>query len=113
MDKFSLNPLEMPLIDYSLCKNIFLVKSWFVNIIKNGKIPSRMKKEQNLSELLKRKDLVLVFNCAWHNPLGSKGRKALEESLKPNEVITDGMCDDCSKIMNAELDAQENPKPSI
>jgi hypothetical protein len=40
-------------------------------------------------------EMILVFNCAWHNPKGSKGRTALELSLKPNEYITDGICGDC------------------
>lgn len=53
----------------------------------------------SLSEKLRETgcELVLVFNCAWHNPLGSPGRTQLEKSLKPNEVISDGICPDCEK----------------
>nr|MBI5455524.1 hypothetical protein [Candidatus Levybacteria bacterium] len=54
-------------------------------------------------ERLKRPDAVVVFNCAWHNPPGSEARKALEASLKPNEVISDGMCDPCFAEQNAFL----------
>ncbi len=54
-------------------------------------------------ERLKRPDAVVVFNCAWHNPRGSEGRNALEASLKPNEVISDGMCDPCLREQEALL----------
>ncbi len=57
------------------------------------------------SELGKQpQEQVIVFNCAWHNPSGSEGRTKLEQSLKPNEVISDGMCEDCERKALAQLD---------
>jgi hypothetical protein len=42
-------------------------------------------------------ELAFIFNCAWCHPNDSPERRALEGSLKPNEAICDGICQECQK----------------
>jgi hypothetical protein len=51
----------------------------------------------------KKEEQVIVFNCAWHNPSGSEERTNLEKQLKPNEVISDGMCEKCFEKYSKDL----------
>ena len=60
--------------------------------------------KRNPGEGLRRPGLEIIFNCAWHNPPGSPGRIALEISLKPNQVISDGICGPCFAKQIALLD---------
>jgi hypothetical protein len=55
--------------------------------------------------------LEIVFNCAWHNPPGSLGRTVLEASLKPSQVISDGICDAC--LEEQVLLGKQFPAPEV
>jgi hypothetical protein len=65
---------------------------------------------KNILGIPEKKDIEIVSNCAWCNPLGSPGRTALQASLKPNQVISDGICKLCAEKQIAMLD-EINIKP--